>query len=942
MAFIALRMLLTASTWRFLLAFTALHCVIGSCQSTSTQSAPATKHHAVLVLVIDQPVRPFSRDLLDGIQDATRDAIGLSLFVEFNGPTALETEEVVVQRQRLRTARYAGHPIEIIVAIGDRILADAEKLRSDLFPSAKMLFVVASPKLIPPVVHQGEGLHLDVGPFPALRLALSLLPRTSQVVVVSGTANTDEFLRRSLADSLGTLLDKRQVTFLSGLPLPELRDHAARLPENSLIVLTTNMADRSGRATSNIDQTRELSRAAKVPVIEGSDISLGLGSLGGELVSLRLTGQEIGKRIRRTLDSGQAPAGVVVDPAPRRKALDWRQMKRFGISEDLVPPGYEMLYREPTLWEQHRGAILAVIGGLLLQTLLISFLLTERRRRAEAQAKMRLQLELEAMVSKASADLSVAKHEDLSTRLQNVSTGLSSCLGIERVSVWIHQPENGDYVPIHWWPDSEAVLVRDRIATRFPYLHGELVGARTVIASRLDELPPDADHDVTELRNLGFVSLLVIPLKLGEGSIGAFLLATRSHAMNCDSEAISTLQVLADILAQAISRSMAEERVRRTEEQSRAMLASLPGFVMMIDGAGQILRQNNRLDLVEPELPRALSDAGLGKNFLELWRAEGEAAGHVANALETVLRGHKSSILLEYRYETPRGTRWMEVCAETLCGDQRGAVVSQTDITGRKKAETESAQNRQTAWHLNRVAALGELTASLAHEINQPLAAILNSAEAAAVLLNQSSPNVAETMEAIQDIIQDDKRAGAVIRKMRSMLKRTHESAQAVDLNATVIETCRLVSSEARLRHVRLRQALTPNLTFVVADPTQLQQVVLNLLTNGIEAAETMPDRRQVEIRTSTPGNDGMQFFEVRDSGPGIPPTLLTSIFEPFYTTKREGLGFGLSICRSIIDSFGGRITVESPLDGGAVFRVFLRTFVSISDRPKQALGASV
>jgi C4-dicarboxylate-specific signal transduction histidine kinase len=154
------------------------------------------------------------------------------------------------------------------------------------------------------------------------------------------------------------------------------------------------------------------------------------------------------------------------------------------------------------------------------------------------------------------------------------------------------------------------------------------------------------------------------------------------------------------------------------------------------------------------------------------------------------------------------------------------------------------------------VAALGELTASLAHEINQPLAAILNSAEAAAALLDRASPDIAEAMEAIHDIIQDDKRAGSVIHKMRGML---------------------------------------------------------NLVTNGIEAAEIMPDRRVVEIRTCPRAHDRMQTLEVRDSGPGIPSGKLTTVFEPFYTTKREGLGFGLSICRSIVDSFGGRITVEKP-----------------------------
>ncbi len=229
------------------------------------------------------------------------------------------------------------------------------------------------------------------------------------------------------------------------------------------------------------------------------------------------------------------------------------------------------------------------------------------------------------------------------------------------------------------------------------------------------------------------------------------------------------------------------------------------------------------------------------------------------------------------------------------------------------------------------MAALGELTASLAHEINQPLAAILSSAEAAVALLNRPSPDIAEAMDAIRDIIQDDKRAGAVINKVRSMLKRSHESTQAVDLNATVSETLRLVNNEARLRHVILRYVATPDLPAVVAEPTQLQQVILNLVTNGFEAAETMPNSRQVEIRTSFLAEEGMPFLEVRDSGPGIPAGMLTHIFEPFYTTKQQGLGFGLSICRSIVESFGGRIAVESPPTGGAVFRVFLRTFVPAS-----------
>jgi signal transduction histidine kinase len=933
---IALRMLDKGHLWCFLFAFGALSCAPGFCQDTTT-----TRHRAVLILVIDQPSGPFSRDLLEGIQDATKDAIGLTIFVDFNGPTALQTEEVVAQRQRLRMTRYAGQPIEIIVAIGDRVLTDAEKLRSDLFPSAKLLFVVASPKLIPSEVHQGEGLELNVSPAPSLRLALSLLPKTSKLVVLSGTTNTDQFVRQSLVDSLGTLMANREVTLLSGLSLQELREQVARLPESSLIVLTSNMVDRSGRATNNIDQAHELSQAAKVPLIEGSDLSLGQGSLGGDVVSLHLAGQELGKRIRRTLDTGQAPVGVLVDPAPRRRALDWRQLKRFAIPEGRVPRGFEILYRQPTLWEQHRGIILTVTGGLVLQSLLISFLLAERRRRARAQARMRRHLDLEAMVSKASADLSAATHEQLPATLRELSAGLAACLGIERVSVWMFEPERHEYTRVHFWPDTEAPWkITTTFAQTFPYIHDELVAARNVIFTRLEELPLNAAQDVLELRKTGMVSFLGIPLKLAERPIGAFFIATFTHPIHWESEVISTLQVLSEILAQDISRSIAEERVRRTEEQSRAMLASLPGFVLMIDGKGQILKQTIRLELPETELPQALADASVGKDFLELWAAGGEGASQVAEALRNVALGRKTSLIMEYQYQGIQGVRWMEVRAETLYGEESGAVVSHTDITARKKTESENAENKQAVWHLNRVAALGELTASLAHEINQPLAAILNSAEAAAALLNRSSPDIAEALEAITDIIHDDKRAGAVIDKMRSMLRRSQESAQAVDLNAIVSGTLRLVTSEARLRHVILHHAATPDLPCVVADPTQLQQVILNLITNGIEATETTPHRRHVEISTSLLAKDGMQLLEVRDSGPGIPVEKLSRIFEPFYTTKRAGLGFGLSICRSIVDSFGGKITVESPPEGGAVFKVFLRTFADVSTKVDQVMQA--
>jgi signal transduction histidine kinase/GAF domain-containing protein len=927
---------ITESKGLFLSAVVALTCSLGF-----SQNSIPTRHRNVLILSIDQPTRPFARELLYGIQEATRDATGVSLFVEFLGPTALETESVAIQRQHLLAARYAGQPIELIVAIGDRAVGNAEKLRDDLFPSAKLLFLVSSIDIVRTSVRQGEGLHIDSGALPSLQLALSLMPERSRLIVVSGASGVDQMWRRSIADSLQRHPGKIDATYLNGVPLPELLEMARHFPADSMIVVTTNMVDRSGRATSNIDLVRELSNAARVPLIEGTDLSLGLGSLGGDLAAYQLTGEELGKRIRRMLDTGQAPAGVVIDSAPRRKAMDWRQLQRFGIPDSRVPKGFEILYRQPTLWEQHHDAITVAVGALLLQMLLISFLLVERHRRADAQASLRQQLALEAVVSKASLGISAATGEELPARLQEIALGLSESIKIERLSVWIYLPEELDYAAIHWWPESKMPMTRDAIVQRFPYMHRELQAGRIVTAANLDELPFGAASDVAELRAQGFLSVLMIPLKLGGIPIGGLILGTYSHVAKWDKETRSNLQVLANVLAQGISRSMAEERERRSEEQNRAMLASLPGFVVMIDGSGQILRQSNRLGLSATELPRALVTACLGCNLIELWGSEGEDAGELAQALERVLRASQTSFALEHRYQTETGPRWIEVHGESLCGLQHGAVVSHIDITQRKKTESENAQHRQTAWHLNRVAALGELTASLAHEINQPLAAILNSAEAAAALLNRQCPDIRETLEAVKDIIDDDKRAGAVIQRMRSMLRRAHERTQSVDLNATVNETLRLVVNEARLRHVTLHHIPAPDLPPVIADSTQLQQVILNLITNGIEAAEMMPNQRQVEIR-STGGADGIQLLEVQDSGPGIRPEMLSKIFEPFYTSKREGLGLGLSICRSIVESVGGKIGAESLPAGGAVFRVSLRTAARAYEGSEQALRASV
>jgi signal transduction histidine kinase len=223
--------------------------------------------------------------------------------------------------------------------------------------------------------------------------------------------------------------------------------------------------------------------------------------------------------------------------------------------------------------------------------------------------------------------------------------------------------------------------------------------------------------------------------------------------------------------------------------------------------------------------------------------------------------------------------------------------------------------------HLNRVAAMGELTASMAHELNQPLTAILSNAQAASRFLSSDSPDLPEVRACLIDIITDDKRAGQVINRLRGLLKKGEPQTSMVDLNEVVTDVIRLVRNDALLRQAELIFEPLPSLPPVLGDRIQVYQVVLNLIVNGLEAVtERPPADRRLLVRT---GGDGGVELTVEDSGNGIAEADLPRVFEPFFTTKAKGLGMGLSISRSIVQAHGGQLWAEN-IASGAKFRCLL------------------
>jgi C4-dicarboxylate-specific signal transduction histidine kinase len=242
------------------------------------------------------------------------------------------------------------------------------------------------------------------------------------------------------------------------------------------------------------------------------------------------------------------------------------------------------------------------------------------------------------------------------------------------------------------------------------------------------------------------------------------------------------------------------------------------------------------------------------------------------------------------------------------------------NLLSRKQAELELQTLRDDLGHINRVATIGELTTTLAHELNQPLTAILSNAQAAQRLLESSAMDLEEVRAILADIVSDDNRAGAVIHRLHGLLKKGRSEFAKLDVNELMSEVARLVGGDVARHHVSLCLELAPRLPRVRGDRVQLQQVVLNLVLNGLDALrESATSDQTLLLRTATESSAAIR-VAVRDSGHGIDPDDAEHIFQAFYTTKSAGLGMGLAIARSIVEVHGGRLAAENNPDGGATF----------------------
>ncbi|HEY2675831.1 MAG TPA: ABC transporter substrate binding protein [Steroidobacteraceae bacterium] len=266
--------------------------------------------------------------------------------------------------------------------------------------------------------------------------------------------------------------------------------------------------------------------------------------------------------------------------------------------------------------------------------------------------------------------------------------------------------------------------------------------------------------------------------------------------------------------------------------------------------------------------------------------------------------------------------QWQMAAVATALVFQTTLIVNLLSAHRRRRAAEIDARGRlMELAHLNRHAVTGDMSASIAHELNQPLGSILTNAQTAELLLTSDEPNVEEIRAIVADIKRDDQRASEVIKRLRGFLTKTSFEPQDIDINETIREVLRFLSDQAGARHVSLNSELTPKNVVVRGDRIQLQQVVLNLILNGMDSiTDSTGETRKISIAT-TVRDERTVIVSVIDSGRGIPEDVLQRIFEPFFTTKKNGMGMGLSITRTILQAHGGHIWADTPIEGGAAFR---------------------
>lgn len=591
-----------------------------------------------------------------------------------------------------------------------------------------------------------------------------------------------------------------------------------------------------------------------------------------------------------------------------------------------------------------------VIGGFLL------------RRAARRRASLEERLRFETLVSELSAGLIHVAAGELAQAIERGLRQVAAFLDVDRGNLDAYaggEPERR----IRWaLPGVEELPRVMENGDKFPWTAKVLQRGAVVRFSRVDDLPAQAATDRASYERVGTRSHISIPLHVGGPMLGVLSFDSVRKERAWPDDLVERLCVLSKAFASALERKRVDvslaERLRFETLMSSlaATFSTLAAVDFDREVTGALRRVVEFLGVDSGSVVEFTRDGRTAGSWsIDEWidvaefpwltaRLQRGEVVSVAGAAElpdeaAVDRRTYLALRVKPQLAVPLvagGTvvggllfGASTVSAERASSDE---LIQQLRLLGevfanalaRKQAELEAQRLRQDLAHIGRVSAMGELTASLAHELNQPLTAILSNAQAAQRLLAADVVNLDEIREILSDIVDDDKRAGDVIRRLRGLLRKGDLEFVSLDLNEIAGEVAWLMRNDIVTRNVTMSLELAADLPRVRGDRVQLQQVVLNLVLNGLEAmGGPHTGDRTLVIRTAQDGAAAVR-LAVQDSGTGIDDASVERMFQPLHTTKAEGLGMGLAIARTIVEAHGGRLAAANNAHRGATFHFTL------------------
>jgi two-component system, LuxR family, sensor kinase FixL len=542
-------------------------------------------------------------------------------------------------------------------------------------------------------------------------------------------------------------------------------------------------------------------------------------------------------------------------------------------------------------------------------------------------------LQWETLLLELSATFVDLPADQIDSEIESALGQIVEALGIERSGFGEMSADQSKFVITHSYevpgvPPSPRMIVDEQM----PWFAQKIRHGDALRLARLpDDLPAEAAAERAYCSQSGLKSHLTIPLK-ERGLVVAGIGFNSFHSYrDWPDELIQRLRLVGEVFTHALARKRAHEKL-------------CDAFAALSETGEELRTQHAQLASIYHTAPVGLAfvDAALRyvtiNDYLAAWNGR-PAEAHVGQTVGQVLPADLTRMIepiyrqviatgrpvvdVEVKRTTSSGTERSWLASHYPVKNLQGRVLGVSTVVQEISERKQLQQATRELVHASRLAVAGELTASIAHEINQPLGAILSNVDAAEMLLSSSTASLDEVRQILDEIRRDDLRASEVIRRLRMLLCKREMEIQPVDLNLVVTEVVWLTRVESDHRGVELKTELAGDLPAVRGDKVHLQQVFLNLFLNALDAMADTRERKQLTVRTVCKGD---AVIEVSDTGPGILPEQLPRIFDPFFSTKKDGMGIGLSLTRSLVESHGGRIWAENNPGGGASFRFTLPT----------------